>query len=314
MSVRGSILPAPEQKAADDRSEIELKGFSGARIVLIREDEAPPFVRKISGSVSGNARLKTQAIKQKLTGSLLDAIAATPRILDEGDLDGLYYFDMDYVKGLDGISFLRTAEFDDVRAFADGLCASLGRFAALEDDRQALVPRDVMLTKCREILASLPVDEMRGREIMERLVALVSAANLPEELTQTACHGDLTLENIVVTEDGRIYFIDLLDTFFPHWLADVAKLDQDLEGGWYTRKSPALPPGIIHYLRDRLIGFSEAQLPGAQPIIALILCVHFARILPYTRTEADRQFVLDRLDVLIARACDEFQSTTGSVR
>src|SRR3569623_1261407 len=100
-----------------ERSEIELSGFSGARVLLIREGSSPAFIRKISATPAGNARLQAQAIKQKLIAGLLDGCATTPHILDEGYEGDLYYFDMEYIHGLDGISFLRTASFPAIARF-----------------------------------------------------------------------------------------------------------------------------------------------------------------------------------------------------
>jgi hypothetical protein len=102
--------------ASPQRSEIALSGFSGARVLLIRENGGQPFVRKIAATPSGNARLGLQAAKQKLTAGLLAGVATTPRILEEGEIDSCYYFDMEYVRGLDGISFLRVANFDEATA------------------------------------------------------------------------------------------------------------------------------------------------------------------------------------------------------
>ncbi len=283
------------------RTEIELSGFSGAKVLLIREGNAPAFIRKISGSPGGNARLQAQAIKQRLTASQLIGCATTPKILEEGHLDGLYYFDMQYIKGLDGITYLRTASFPAIARFLDKLLMAIERFADLQDPQQLFSPRQNSLGKCHDILSAISTDDLRARNAMLALIDILENATMPDELAVTACHGDLTLENIVVTEAGDVVFIDFLDTFLSHWIADVGKLEQDLRAGWYMRKADPLPLGVISYFRQALATLSNRLLKDAPELLPIVLCVHLARILPYTRTIEDRSFVLDRLEQLIAK-------------
>jgi aminoglycoside phosphotransferase len=284
-----------------ERSEIELSGFSGARVLLIREGTSRAFIRKITATPAGNARLQAQAIKQKLTAGLLDGCAATPRILGEGYEGELYYFDMDYIHGLDGISFLRTASFPAIGRFTEKLCESLERFASLQEPDLQVSPRESALAKCVEILGFMPLADARSHRSVARLMEAIKTAAMPEMVAVTACHGDMTLENIVVTEAGEIVFIDLLDTFFNHWTADIAKLDQDLKAGWYMRKSQPLPLGVVSYVRKSLATLAETLSADSPHFIALVVCIHLARILPYAKVFDDRQFVLDRLDFLLER-------------
>ena len=49
------------------------------------------------------------------------------------------------------------------------------------------------------------------------------------KIPKTPCHGDLTLENILITQDKKLYLIDFLDSFYNSWMIDIAKLLQDLD-------------------------------------------------------------------------------------
>ena len=51
-------------------------------------------------------------------------------------------------------------------------------------------------------------------------------------MTVSPCHGDLTLENIIV-KDERLYLIDFLDSFFDSWFMDAGTLLQDVQVMWY---------------------------------------------------------------------------------
>jgi hypothetical protein len=296
------------------RSEIALSGFSGARILLIRDGNSPAFVRKISADTAGNHRLHLQAIKQTLTRGLLEGVAATPNVIGEGELDGVYYFDMEYVQGLDGISFLRTASFREIDVFVSKMCESLELFSKLPHPSLRLKPRENAQQKCQEILKVLAPDDAQARGLIHELIEWTEKLDLPEDVAVTACHGDMTLENVVVTSKGELVFIDLLDSFFDHWLADVGKLDQDLRGGWYTRKSPALPIGIVRYVRGRLQRFTRGALGDLADMLPLLVCIHFARILPYAKGEADRHFVLERLSFLVGQLRSRDLPLEGSIK
>jgi thiamine kinase-like enzyme len=288
------------ERGRSDGSQIQLSGFSGAKVWLIREGDDLPFIRKISATPGGNMRLHEQAVKQRLMSGLLNGCATTPPILAEGnDENGLYYFDMQYVRGLDGISFLRSASLPKIAHFVGQLCECLQRLASLQDPVLRFSPRQNALAKCADILASIPPEGSAATRAVSRLIDILHMAPMPDEFPVTACHGDMTLENIVVSEAGDIVFIDLLDTFFNHWMADIAKLDQDLKAGWYMRKSQPLPVGVTAFVRRALAEFSRTQFDAAPEMVSVLVCVHLARILPYTRTAEDRQFVLGRLDVLL---------------
>ena len=311
-ALKPSAIPQSAARSHPERSEIELSGFSGAKVLLIREGKAPAFIRKISAAPAGNARLQAQAVKQKLTAGLLQGSATTPRILGEGEDGGRYYFDMDYVHGLDGVAFLRTASFPAIAKFVAKLCESLERFAALGEPSLLVSPRASAQAKCSEILHAVAAVDPRAHGSVERLAELIERADMPAELAVTACHGDMTLENIVVTETGEIVFIDLLDTFLNHWTADIGKLDQDLKAGWYMRKSPPLPLGVVSYVRTSLAALGDRLFDGASHFVSLLVCIHLARILPYAKTGEDRQFVLDRLDFLLAQLASGHFSRKGT--
>jgi hypothetical protein len=51
------------------------------------------------------------------------------------------------------------------------------------------------------------------------------------------CHGDLTLSNIIITQDNKMYLFDFLDSYIESPLQDVAKLIQDFDYGWSFRNA-----------------------------------------------------------------------------
>ena len=76
-------------------------------------------------------------------------------------------------------------------------------------------------------LDSLPSVEKDIRS----LVKDVDWTNTPK----TFCHGDLTFENMIVS-NGKLYLIDFLDSFIETGLVDMSKLIFDIRYFWSHRK------------------------------------------------------------------------------
>lgn len=53
-------------------------------------------------------------------------------------------------------------------------------------------------------------------------------------LAPSPCHGDMTLENIIIKNDN-LFFIDFLDSFYDSWILDIGTLLQDVQVMWSYR-------------------------------------------------------------------------------
>ncbi|MDR2005666.1 MAG: phosphotransferase [Acidaminococcales bacterium] len=86
--------------------------------------------------------------------------------------------------------------------------------------------------------------------------------------SESPCHGDLTLENIIVAPDKKLYLIDFLDSFYNSYLMDLAKLFRDLELGWSFRKQPVSTNRSLRLLIAKEAIMRElAELENAPQII-----------------------------------------------
>ena len=76
-------------------------------VYLLTLDGEHWFVRKAAAVTDHSVRLKAQAAKQiRFTEETLGTMR-TPPVIGEGEVDGRYFFDMAYVRGVDGATFLR---------------------------------------------------------------------------------------------------------------------------------------------------------------------------------------------------------------
>lgn len=277
--------------AADARA---LAGLSGATVLLVTRDGTHWFVRKAASDAAGSLRLRRQVEKQLAFAAALDGAVRAPRVLAQGEIDGRFFFDMEFVRGADGVSFLRRASYAEVGAFADRLCGYLDEVAQRPSAAAGPTLFDALYGKLCDVHRR--TDALAGETLADLFLALDRLRVSTVDLAPTTCHGDLTLENLVVDEHGVFWLLDFLDAPFEHWWQDVTKLHQDLEGGWYLRSQPAIARSVLDYLSRRLMSAAVARDPRYAATHAILLACTFVRILPYARTPDERVFVKTRIE------------------
>lgn len=72
------------------------------------------------------------------------------------------------------------------------------------------------------------IAELRQKIIQTNNLTMVALQKLESydysNVPGSYCCGDLTLENIILSDDKQVYLIDFLDSFYNSWMIDVAKL------------------------------------------------------------------------------------------
>jgi aminoglycoside phosphotransferase len=271
-------------------------GHSGARVTLYGSG-ARAYVRKLAGTTANNERLMRQAEKQRL----LSAHGMPfPRILGHGiDEEGLAYFDMEYAPGRTVADAVTHSAVIDRPAMARALGNLLWLCRLREGDP---LPAALFHAKIDEIAAKCAVHDQTFpfmAEIREAHSNL-SACDW-SDVPQSPCHGDLTLENIILTRKRGVVFIDCDDPWVSSWWLDIAKLFQDTAGHWC--------------LRDLYNDLHSAQLADAQQMLEQIagdcrnlatdsaifsrlpqlIALNLFRCLPYVRRAEDARFVCARI-------------------
>lgn len=181
----------------------ELNGFSGNKIYLMGK-HGNFFVRKI-GAIERNLE-RMQALSQDFP---------VPKIVK-------HYkdtIDMEYIHGLDIKSFLKTNHYSSLLLF---------------------------IINFIEKISSLSIDKDYSEIYRKKLDEVEFGTNfiftkdqlfnqLPKILPSSNYHGDLTLENIIYTEDKGFFLIDCVTIEYDSYVFDIAKLRQDLELNWFNR-------------------------------------------------------------------------------
>jgi hypothetical protein len=197
---------------------------------------------------------------------------------------------MEYVDAVSAPEFLSRANSAEVLRFSASVTAAvkfLGSCPALVESRCA--PGARLAEKARQVAMHAGV----GGSSLSVLAGALEKADFEVLQTQTLCHGDLSLENILVEQDGRLVLIDFLDGPWSHFLLDVSKLHVDILAHWYARHRPRISEWVMLILRESLLSFAPVVRHEAflRPLLALDL----ARILPYTQSSSHRLLLTEQI-------------------
>lgn len=270
----------------------ELSGHSGCRVMLCQDDDST-FIRKKSSTKPYNERLKKQWIKQKHFGR---GALKTPAVLGSGYENGLFYFDMEYISAQNMADYIDAAELDDILSFLDLLFRNL----PVEKTGRNQHAASVFSGKLHALAQTVPTDEEVVFEAIKRLYDF-DFSTVP----RTWCCGDLTLENILITENKNIYLIDFLDSFYSSWMIDVAKLFQDLEFRWSYRDRPKnihreLKLLIAKEILIKKVVDLDRDVKTLFTIYHLVL-LNTLRIIPYAKDAATRRYLHQTLADIMRR-------------
>ena len=127
------------------------------------------------------------------------------------------------------------------------------------------------------------------------------AAHNWDKFCVTPCHGDMTLENIII-KDGRLYLIDFLDSFYDCWIMDAAALLQDVQVMWSYRQARQDINTAIRLMIFRDIMIDMIREHAGEDFVQEIyyaLLLKLLRIYPYTSDEFTLSFLDNRIEAVI---------------
>lgn len=276
-------------------NKYNLGGHSGCLIYLIEEDDGNVYVRKISKNQEYNDRLKKQSEKQaEFSGEPIKS----PKVFNQGYTeDGLFFFDMEYVQGVTLAEYIKTMEIGKVKGLVEALVSSLvpPQKAVISEDEKKMVS-DVFNKKLSDLHEKLSGDN----EVVDEALGLLEMHDW-SKFTPSQCHGDMTLENIIIRND-RLYFIDFLDSFYDSWFLDIGTLLQDVQVMWSYRFQNDVSMNTVL----RLIVFRDLLLDEIRKIDSSYLVeIYYAllqkliRIYPYTKDELTYNFLNEKTRIVL---------------
>lgn len=272
---------------------MELIGYSGCSIEII-DLKGTKRVRKTASNTSYNSRLKEQ--KRKQESVILGELHNCP-IYDDGYQDDLYFFTMDYINGSTFADYIENIRLSEMEYAVKKLTSHFVEFENI--DCEASLRFSDKIKEIKSTIWNNELVEKNSHEINESIKLLEGYKW--NWIVQSPCHGDLTLENVLVCMDG-IYLIDFLDSFYDTWMIDAAKLLQDCECFWSYRRSEMSTNIKVRLLvfRDLCIKRIMEMKHGKELMETIyhILLLNLLRILPYTKNKDDYSFIKSNIALL----------------
>ncbi len=263
-----------------------LSGYSGCHIHLY-DDNGRLFVRKLSGSEGYNKRLERQIVKQ---AAFKHPILRAPQVYKTGYIDGCFYADMEYIDGKTVAALIRDGEYKAAHK-------------AIYSVFTLFTPVDTVLVNAQDVVQKVAsmhdaLETFDAQELCQKTLDILVSRNW--ETHPAACHGDLTLENMIV-KDGKVYLIDFLDAFHDCLEVDMAKMMQDLCCMWSFRHDPLNKAGVeflhdcalhLESLYRKITNSDTAQLKAMLQLTLL-------RIYPYLKDDVTKAFLDNELSLLM---------------
>ena len=242
-------------------------GKSGCSIEILNQN-FNYILRKTSKTIDENGR-HTDRIKKQIEfhnkNQILSIKTPTVVYLHPGNETELAYVDMKYIQGKDSLTFLKLADCHSINNFISQLFLYLDRRLVTSYENSFYNNYSIndtnklaILNKVNQIDKTLQFP--RKTEIMHKLNKLPSNVFL-----EGSCHGDLTLANMIHT-NNNLYIFDFLDMFVESPLFDLLSIRQDTHHLWscfiyndYTCRTVELLSYIDKQIADRYSNYIENE-------------------------------------------------------
>lgn len=269
-----------------------LGGHSGCLVYLMEDDDGNAFIRKVSRDLEYNERLRAQCRKQQ---EFHRTPIQVPTVRNEGYTEAaLYYFDMEYIPGITLSEYIKTMEIGKIQGLVEILTSGLINRNVNPPDSGA---NKIFLKKFSILRRQL---ENLNNPIIHKALDMLEAHDW-SVMTVSPCHGDLTLENIIVKDD-RLYFIDFLDSFYNSWFLDVGTLLQDVQTMWSYRFEKNVNMNTVLRLivfRDLLLDRIREENTEYVREAYYALLQKLVRIYPYTKDDATYHFLNEKTRIVM---------------
>lgn len=246
----------------------KLNGNSGCDVSLYKHEDSF-IVRKISPSVSYNSRLIVQCNRQDICN--IDGVFS-PKVYGSGYNDSLFYFDSEYIDGKTLNIVAQEKNPDDTYLLINKILHGFSSHSTGNIDNQIKSKLFSLKEKC----------DFKYQYYIDFCFDFDWSL-----IPSTACHGDLTFENIII-KNNDIYLIDFLDVFASSYYIDLSKIMTDILFGWSWRKIKDIPlvKNVILYdkIREKL---TDLEFNACKRLII----IHLLRIISYCNDDNTSELI-----------------------
>lgn len=275
------------------KNQIILKGSSGVNIYFYKDSRGVKIVRKKTTKKEQIDRLRIQFEKHQFLLNQKNNLFNIPEILNHGFDKELFFYEYRYIEGSTMTQTFIEKSNKQLSPIMDELLSVIKYFS-----KQNFFYEIFHIDKrFKEILHEKIISNSDYLEsnLRERFLTVLEKLNFP--LEKTMYHGDLTFENIIVDKNNKIWLIDCIGTFYPHYWFDISTLFQEIEGEWSHIKhgvklDKQKAKYFTNYLKKNIATFDKQYLTNHQ----FLMSIKFLRILPYLKSKSQKLRVLKKIN------------------
>jgi thiamine kinase-like enzyme len=285
----------------NENKQLDLYGFSGNKIEVIRLG-GETFVRKTAKDMAHNIKMEKEIIKieelQKI--SKINNNFKVPKIRSvKKNQHGFLVYELEFIPGESLDNCLYNLSSKKIKFFAKKLGEIINEISSKYRENK-IDEKEFLLKKFNELNLELHKKKNStkiGKELFNEYNKKIKELEIKEtDLTNksTFCHGDLALDNILITKKDQIYLIDPLHNGFESVMWDYAKILQSSMTYWNLIKYQnfQLMPNykkIIISHNEHISMFHKHFLKNLSSInsstILLYLAATLARVAKYAKTD-----------------------------
>lgn len=217
----------------NENKQLDLQGFSGNKIEVIRS-AGKTFVRKTAKNVLHNIKMEKEIEKLEKLQEISE-ISGNFRIpiinSVKNNQHGLLVYELEFIPGESLDTRLYNLSSNKIKFFAEKL-GNIIKEISSTSVQSRIDEKKFLLQKFEELIFELNKKKNStriGNELFNEYRKKIQNLEIFEsDLTNksTFCHGDLALDNILITKKNDIYLIDPLYNDFESIMWDYSKILQ----------------------------------------------------------------------------------------
>lgn len=284
-----------------ENKQLDLHGFSGNKIEVIRSN-GNTFVRKTAKNIDENEKMEKEINKLKRLQKISEKYGdfKVPKILtSEKNEKQLQFYELEFISGDNFDSSLGKLTSEKIKFFSKKLGKIIDTFSQ-ESIESEINEKEFLKKKFTEMIIAVDGMDLStnlGKELLKECTKNIYELEINDldlNNKSTFCHGDLALDNILITKKYEIFLIDPLHNDYENIMWDYAKILQSSMTYWNLIKYQNFKlvsnnKKIFINPNEHITMFHKHFLKNLESdnisTITLYLAATLARITKYAKTE-----------------------------
>lgn len=271
---------------------IKISGNSNYKVSIVKADKI--YIIKESFTKEDTPRLQKQIEKQERFYESNKYNIKTAKIITKTNTR----YTMEYINSYDMINYLNTVDINSIKTMINNIVKLVDTF--IKESDMIIIEKSIIFNKLKSINGNLKRYH-KNSIVMKSIEYLHENIDIFEnEIPVGTCHGDLTLSNMLVDYNNKLYLIDFLDDFMNTPLFDIIKLRQDFKYKYilhlYTGRYDKIRIEQLFNHFDELITIEFKQY---NLYFTYLDIMNFLRILQYSKNNDLDCYLFKQLDNML---------------